>query len=121
MPSLCKIVVPPAHEVYLQKRQKFQFNPTHASIICFDHNDLFIGLSDRTYPLVARKVLGPFTAPSVDTSIKYNVVPPDEQCTVKAKARIVKVIHVGSTRTKKSRSGSSKTAKPKRTERALPI
>jgi len=81
--------------VYLKYNQPFEFLANPACNICFSVNPLFVGISGGSFKPGANKTLGPYTAPSQDTSINFNTVPPAQQCTVAVD--VPRTIHVTST------------------------
>ena len=81
--------------VNLKYNQPFQFLPSSACNMCFSVNPLFVGISGGSFKPIANKVVGPYTAPSQDTSIDFNTVPSAQQCTVSAD--VPRTIHVSST------------------------
>jgi hypothetical protein len=111
MPSTRTIPIPPATTVHLLQAQDYQFKVKAGTrcTICFGKNHLFGNhVSGQSYPLNGGAPLGPFTAPSANTSVTYNVVPGAEQCRVVPPTGTVRVIHVGSGAvTKKHKSKKS--------------
>ena len=85
--------------VELKYNQPFQFSASAACNICFSVNPLFVGISGGSFKPGANKVLGPYMSPNQETSINFNTVLPDQQCTVAVD--VPRTIHVSSTGHKK--------------------
>lgn len=81
--------------VPLAYNERFQFSASAACNLCFSKNILFGPLSSGSFSPKANQILGPYTAPSQDTSINFNVVPAAQQCTVAVD--VARSIHVTST------------------------
>lgn len=89
--------------VPLAYNQLFQFSASSSCNLCFSKNTLFGSLSGSSFSPKANQVLGPYTAPSQDTSINFNVVPAAQQCTVAI--NVPRTIHVTSTGGDKGKGG----------------
>jgi hypothetical protein len=81
--------------VNLAYNQPFQFKASSDCNLCFTKNTLFPILSGGSFSTKVNQVMGPYNAPSQDTSIDFNAVPPMQQCTVNADT--TRTIHVTST------------------------
>lgn len=82
--------------VNLAYNQPFQFSASSNCNLCFSKNSLFGLLSSGSFTPKQNQILGPYMAPSQDTSINFNAVPPALQCTVNVE-HTTRSIHVTST------------------------
>jgi hypothetical protein len=95
-PYVITVSVAATGDVPLTYGQTYQFTAAASCIICFTKNPLFVGITGATKSFGANGTWGSFVAPSQTTSISFNTVPADEQCTV-GLTDTTRTIHVSST------------------------